>query len=138
MITDPATIADLQSEWAGVVKMRDRMQNVVVFAFGRGGTPSSATGVLYNLPLLLAFDVLGQVLRAAKKEKIFACKGNSVGDLMDCAKSAVPWIDWGKLRAGVRRRNEVAHDGKLFEAAQCLQDIEDVAKQLMAWGVIVV
>jgi hypothetical protein len=137
MLTDAATIADLQSEWTGVIKMRDRMQKVVTFSFVAGSIPSSATGVVYNLPVLLAFDVLGQVLRAARGEGLFACNSDHPGPLMDCAKTAFSWLDWDELRAGIRRRNEIAHDGQLFDGAQCLKDIANVEKQLMEWGLIV-
>jgi len=54
---------------------------------------------------------------------------------MECAKDVFIWIDWQGLRDGATRRNEVAHDGKLFDAKQCIQDIERVADQLLAWGV---
>jgi len=125
----------LQSEWAGVIKMRDRMQKLTTFSFA-AGVPSSATGVVYNLPVLLAFDVLGHVLRAARGEGLFACKSNHPGPLMEYAKTAFLWLDWDELRAGVRRRNEIAHNGQLFDGARCLHDIENVEKQLMEWGLI--
>jgi hypothetical protein len=90
--------------------------------------------VVYNLPLLLAFDVLKQALLSARDEGQFACRRSQLGDLMDSAKSRLNWIDWDYLREGVRRRNEVAHDGKLFPAEQCLKDIAGVESQLVAWG----
>ncbi len=55
---------------------------------------------------------------------------------MDSAKESLPWIDWNGLREGVRRRNEVAHDGRLFDSAQAIQDFESVEAQLVAWGII--
>ncbi len=47
-----------------------------------------------------------------------------------------PWIDWDKLRAGVRRRNEIVHDGTLFDSSVCLQDVASVEEQLVAWAII--
>lgn len=91
---------------------------------------------MYNLPLLLAFDVLGQVLREARKQGCFACKRGTLGDLMDAAKTTLVWIDWDELRAGVHRRNGIAHDGELFSANICGKDIENIQGQLVAWGVI--
>ena len=55
---------------------------------------------------------------------------------MCCGKNFLPWIDWDALLKGVKHRNEVAHDGKLFDAAQCLQDIASVETQLLAWEII--
>ena len=55
---------------------------------------------------------------------------------MECARDTLDWIDWKSLREGVRRRNQVAHDGELFDSTQCLQDIANVEAQLVAWGII--
>ena len=51
MSSDPAIIAVLQSEWAGVVKMRERMQllTIATFSFGAPTGPALAK-VVYNLP----------------------------------------------------------------------------------------
>jgi hypothetical protein len=137
MIADATTIVSLQSEWLGVVKMRERMQHLVTATFaGAGFTAPALAKVVYNLPLLLAFDVLRQVLLAARDEKAFVCSSDQLGTLMDRSKSDIPWIDWDELRAGVRRRNEVAHDGKLFKSDQCIRDIANVENQLVAWVVI--
>jgi hypothetical protein len=137
MITDAETLANLRSQWQGVVRMLDRMKLLCVatFAYGSFTAPALAK-VLYNLPLLLAFDVLRQVLIAARDEGVFSCRGSTLGSLMDGGQAAIPWIDWDELRAGVKRRNNVAHDGELFEGGQCLQDIGNVEKQLAAWGII--
>ena len=137
MNLSPAVVAELRNEWAGVVSMRDRMQLLVVATFGGGAiTGVALQHVLYNLPLLLAFDVLKQALEAARAEKVFTCRLRQLGDLMECAKSTLDWKDWTSLREGVRRRNEVAHDGKLFDGKQCLADIDNVEAQLRSWQVI--
>ncbi len=137
MIVNTAAGAALSTEWTGVVRMLDRMKKLVVGTFAGGGmTAPGLAMVIYNLPLLLAFDVLKQVLVQARDEKSFACSAGQLGALMDSAKDSLPWIDWKGLREGVRRRNEVAHDGKLFDSAQAIQDIESVKAQLVAWGII--
>ena len=56
--------------------------------------------------------------------------------MVAAAKSAVLWIDWQRVRDGVHRRNEVAHDGILHVAQVCLADIAAVENQLLAWGII--
>jgi hypothetical protein len=136
LITNPATLAMLQSEWMGVVRMRERMQSLVTATFAFGAiTAPALSSVLYNLPLLLAFDLLKGALSAARDEGKFECKRSQLGDLMDAAKGVVAWIDWASLREGVRRRNKVAHDGELFDSTQCLQDIQRIEEQLVAWGI---
>ena len=137
MIVNTAAGAELSTEWTGAIRMLDRMKKLVVGSFvgGAMATPGIAM-VIYNLPLLLAFDVLKQVLVQARDEKSFTCSGSQLGHLMECAKDSLLWIDWDGLRKGVRRRNEVAHDGKLFDSAQAIQDIESVEAQPVAWGII--
>ena len=141
MLFGPAAVEDLSSEWTGVVRMRERMKLYVVASLaggvlGGGGPPGIR--VLYNLPLLLAFDVFKQVLSRARDEKLFDRPGKRPGltRLMECGKDSLPWIDWCALREGVGRRNAVAHDGELFEGALCLDDISNVEAQLVAWEII--
>lgn len=113
------------------------MRSTVTFTAVRAGmfvAPSLA--VLYNLPLLLAFDVLRQVLNQLKKEKQFTCSSDHLGPLMDDAKTALPWFDWQAVRDGVHRRNAVAHDGALLDGKVCIADIERIESQLVAWQVI--
>ena len=112
------------------------MKTLVVVTFATGAiTGPALAGVVYNLPLLLAFDALQQTLAKARDEKLFQCSRNQLGNLMESSKSCLPWNDWSALRDGVRRRNEVAHDGQLFDAKQCLLDISNVEAQLHAWGI---
>src|SRR5262245_633686 len=126
----PTTIEHLRTEWAGVVKMQKRMKTLVVVTFTGGAlTAPTLRQVLYNLPLLLAFDVLRQTLARANGKYDFLSSRRrqpTLGALMDAAKERLPWCDWLELRDGVRRRNAVAHDGQLFEAKQCLSDIANI------------
>jgi hypothetical protein len=137
MIKDSNALSSLQAEWLGVRRMRDRMKLLLVSTFAGGAfTAPALGGVVYNLPLLLAFDVLGQVLTALKDQGTFNCRNNHLGPLVDAAKATLPWLDWQQIRDGVRRRNEVAHDGKLHDAQSCNADITAIGEQLVAWGVI--
>ena len=117
--------------------MRKRMKTLLAVTIAQGGVMAiKLRDVVYNLPMLLAFDVLRQVLLAAHKEGQFRCRRRQLGDLMDSAKTTLTWKDWDELRAGVRRRNEIAHEGKLFDNTECLKDIMNVQEQLVAWGII--
>ena len=80
MNLSPTAVAYLKSEWSGVIKMRDRMKTLVVVTFATGAiTGPALAGVVYNLPLLLAFDVLQQTLAKARDEKLFQCSRNQAG-----------------------------------------------------------
>ncbi len=137
MIVNLNAVQTLQSEWHDVVRMRDRIQNLVVSTFAFDAKKSPIFGdILYNLPFLLALDVLKQVLLLAREDGRFTGSRTQLDDLMDSAKTSLSWIDWQYLREGVKRRDEVAHHGKLFGDLQCLQYIAHIEAQLLAWRII--
>jgi hypothetical protein len=117
--------------------MQERLSMLTATAFAFGLIrPFALTDAVANLPVLLAFDVLGQVLQQLRDEGRFRCKREQLGVLMDDAQTSLAWLDWPALRDGVRRRNEIAHDGKLFDRKQCWDDVRRIEQQLMAWGVL--
>lgn len=135
MILNPTRLRTVEAEWEGVIRMRERMDHLVVTTFAFDPITSPVFGnILYNLPLLLAFDVLRQVLM--QWEDRDTTSGHSLEELLDGARTTVPWMDWQCLREAVDRRKEVAHDGRLLGDKQCLQDIANIESQLQAWGVI--
>ena len=137
MIMNLNSVATLQAEWDGAVRMRDRVRHLVISTFAFDAKKSPAFGdLLYNLPFLLAFSVLKEVLLQAREEGRFTSSRPQLGDLIDSAKNSLPWIDWQCLREAVKRRNEVMQNGRLLGDVQCLQDIAEVEAQLIAWDVI--
>jgi hypothetical protein len=133
LITDTDTRAAIRSEWSAVVKVRDRMRKLMS---GPVGSIADGTlhGVVYNLPLLLAFNVLEQTLRALKKQRQISGGGERLGDLMDLLQGDPSWLEWSVLRDGERRRHAIVSSGELFSGVECLADIEAVEEQLRAWG----
>jgi hypothetical protein len=137
MIVNLNSLGTLQAEWNGVVQMRERMRQLALSIFAVDAKKSPAFGdILYNLPFLLAFGVLKQVLLQARDEGRFTSSRPQLSVLMDSAKNSLPWIDWQCLREAVKRRNEVVQNGRLFGDIQCLQDMADIEAQLLAWGII--
>ena len=137
MIVNLNSLGTLQAEWDGVVQMRERMRQLALSIFAVDAKKSPAFGdILYNLPFLLAFGVLKQVLLQARDEGRFTSSRPQLSVLMDSAKNSLPWIDWQCLREAVKRRNEVVQNGRLFGDIQCLQDMADIEAQLLAWGII--
>jgi hypothetical protein len=80
--------------------------------------------------------MLTKALLLAKDEGLFTGSGSQLEDLMDAAKNALFWLDWQYLRDGVKRRNEVAQNAKLYGDLQCLLYIARIEDQLVAWGII--
>ena len=129
-------IIKFQSDWDGVGKMFERMRKLVVGSFVGGGLPTSPglAKVVYNLPVLLAFDVLKDVVQSVRDEGKLVWPPKS--KFWDAAQSALPWNDWNELKAVRDRRNEIAHDGKLFGCSECSKDIAYIQEQLVAWSII--
>jgi len=126
----------LKTQWQGVIQMRERMDHLVVTTFAFDPITSPIFGnILYNLPLVLAFDVLKQVLLQMNEKDPFP-DFQQLGDLMDSRQASLAWIDWQGLRDGVKRLTEVQYGGTLLGDKQCLQDIAQIESQLVAWGVI--
>ena len=137
MIVNPSAVTPLQVEWQGVLQMRSRIQHLVLSTFAFDIRRSPAFGdVLYNLPFLLAFEVLKQVLLQARAAGLITGSGQRLADLIESSKSSLPWMDWDGLHEAMNRRNEVLQEGKLCGDAQCLADIEAIEAQLAAWAVI--
>ena len=116
--------------------MQERMQKLVsgTFAAPASFTAPALAKVVYNLPVLLAFDVLKSAVTAAKKERISVWLPNS--KLWKEAEKHLPWENYQELMEGVEHRNQIAHDGELFECKICINDIKNVQKQLVAWDII--
>ncbi|HSQ57750.1 MAG TPA: hypothetical protein VLM40_18655 [Gemmata sp.] len=136
MLTSPAAVADLKGEWAGVIRMVDHCKRMVISAFVFGAPGTGIRNFVFNLPVLLAFDVLRQALIAARDQGSFSCKSGNLGPLLSSAKSSLTWTDWQALKEGVDRRNKIAHDGEIFDQKQCLTDVANIETQLTAWSII--
>jgi hypothetical protein len=135
LITDAHALAAIRSDWSAVVRMRERMNKLMVGPVG-SVADGALHSVVYNLPLLLAFDVLGKVLRALKKQRQLPGERDQIGDLMDIFQGDPSWLEWSVLRDGVRRRNAIAYAGELFSGVDCLADIEAVEEQLREWEIL--
>src|ERR1700684_4735754 len=135
LITDSGAVAPIRSEWSAAVTVRDRMRNLMA-----GPVGSIADGalhsVVYNLPLLLAFNVLEKVLRGLKRQRQIPGSSEQLGDLLDMFQGDPSWLEWSVLRDGERRRHAIACTGELFSGVECLADIDAVEEQLRAWGIL--
>ena len=137
MIENSNLSATLQSEWQGVIRMRERMDHLVIstFAFDPVSSPVFCN-ILYNLPFLLAVNVLKQALLQLGEVEQWIGSKHALCDLMDRAKTSLAWIDWTGLRESVARGNELIQNGRLFGDQQCLQGIAEIEAQLLAWKLI--
>ena len=135
LITDANALAIIRAEWSAVVKVREHMRKLMT-----GPVGSIADGalhsVVYNLPLLLAFNVLERALRALKRQRQIPGSSEQLGDLLDMFQGDPSWLEWSVLRDGERRCHAIVHSGELFSGVECLADIEAVEEQLGAWEIL--
>jgi hypothetical protein len=135
LITDTSVVAAIRAEWSAVVRVRERMRRLMA-----GPVGSIADGelhsVVYNLPQLLAINVLERALRALKRQRQISGGSDQLAGLMDLFQGDPSWLEWSVLRDGERRRHAITHTGELFTGVECLADIDAVEEQLRAWAIL--
>lgn len=139
MIQDQAVLSDIHQQWAVVREFCSPSHRSYAVAAGAGvayinETPPES---FYNLPLLLAYSVLDQVLDQLILERVFACKDRRLGVKMSASKGSLAWKDFATVDVGRERRNEVAHKAALFDRAICLKFIDAIEAELRGWGIVI-
>ena len=136
MIRDTDALAEIRRSWDGVEALREKLQ---VSAFAAAGVfgmfPFVLSNAAHNLPFMHAYAVLNDVLEKLAKEGHFECKGRELGRLLEKSKNALPW-DYPSIEDGKKRRDGVAHYGKLLERGDCWKFVDVVKKELVAWNVV--
>lgn len=93
--------------------------------------------VFYNLPLILAYCSLDEVLTTLSGQGLFPLpKGAMLGTKMQRAKNVLPWIDYKAVVNGKRARNDLAHKAVLLSKTKCLRFVGVVERELRAWAVL--
>ena len=92
----------------------------------------------YNLPFLLAYAILDQVLDELLDQGAFQChmKRPLLGDKMFASRELIPWRDYDLVNTGRRARNELAHEAKLLPRDQCFAFIDAIEAELKGWGIL--
>jgi len=92
----------------------------------------------YNLPFLLAYAVLDQVLDELMDQGVFQCvqKRPFLGDKMVVSRNRLPWLDYDLVDLGRKARNDLAHEAKLLGKSQCFAFIDAIEAELKAWGIL--
>lgn len=90
----------------------------------------------FNLPLVLAFCVLEEVLDELRLTGVYLCKSSKLGAMMNASKDVLPWQDFDAVDRAREARNALAHQGVLHSKTDCLAYIKVVERELLAWGVL--
>ena len=147
MINDAAVKAGIARDFAVARKLRNEW-NIVRMIPGGGAVQVSPSEEFYNLPLVLAYGVLGSALAQMAQEGMFPWPTNAQGDRISnpsighyivasrrCGQPA--WVDFSTVAvAGLDARNKVAHEGVLHAKALCVGYIDAVEAELRAWKLL--
>jgi hypothetical protein len=138
MITDPVTLAELQSLWNGVRSFQQRIRNNTVFAFGGGGGIGATNlgRLAHNLPFLNGCAVLNDALLALRDQGVFTCRSFFLGALHKESKSVIPRVDWALIHEVIDKRNDLAHKSIVVPIDDCLRYVDAIECELEAWGIL--
>ncbi len=140
MIHDQQVQLEVAREWAAVRKLcaGSHRQHMVAAAGGGVFVNETPPESFYNLPFLLAYAVLDQVLAELVNQGTIQCSRPRplLGERMGSSKTALPWQNYGLVEAGKTARNELAHDAKLLGKDDCFAFIDAIDVELRAWSVL--
>jgi hypothetical protein len=127
--------AEVARDWAAVTTLcagSHRQSQTEGGLFINESPPES----FYNLPFVLAYAILDQVLANLIDQGAISChtKRPMLGEKMEASKSVIPWQNYALVDAGKTARNELAHKAKLLGKAACFEYIGAIEKELRAWG----
>jgi hypothetical protein len=135
MIHDKKILSAISQQWKAVRKLcHSSHRQYIVGGAVINETPPSES---YNLPFVLAYAVLDQVLAELINEGTFQCAGRAqLGGRMEASKNVLPWQNYKHITNGRNDRNDLAHEAKLLDKNKCFEYIDAIETELKAWGVL--
>lgn len=140
-IQDKAFLASVEQQWIAIRKFcRDSHRGAIVGG-GLGGASyiiETPPDEFYNLPFVLAFAVLDDVLEQMIVEGVFSCTGARppLGKKMEKSKGNLPWKNYAAVALAKDERNDLAHSAILQSKAECLRIVSLIEDELKGWNVI--
>jgi len=136
MIKDPVALTSINQQWATVRNFcRSGHGHPLAAGFYINETPPEE---FYNLPFVLAFATLDDVLGQMIAEGVFKCPGARpmLGQKMARSRAALAWQDFTAVETAKDKRNDLAHQGVLQPKSECLRIVGLIEIELKAWGLI--
>jgi hypothetical protein len=136
MILDMAVKSDIARQWVALRSLcRGSHRTSAVPGGYINETPPDE---FYNLPFVLAYAVLDQVLDELMDQgALQKPKGRPMlGAKMAASKADLQWTDYDLVAVGKVARNALAHDAKLLAKADCFRFVDAIEGELKAWGLI--
>jgi len=135
MINDQNVQSDISQQWKTVKKLctNGQMEYMVNGMIINQIQASESC----NLPFVLAYAVLDQVLGELMIQGEFQCKGRKqLGDKMIASENILPWQYYGNITNGRIDRNALAHETKLLHNDKCIEYINAIEEELKAWKIL--
>jgi hypothetical protein len=138
MITDPAALSFIRQQWTTVTRFRagSHRQSMIPGGPCINETPPES---FFNLPMILAFAVLDQVLDEFIDQGLVPRPPGRrplLGTKMEVSRSAIHWHDYPRVERGKNERNGVAHEGRILDRKSCLDFIDAIESELRAWQIL--
>lgn len=137
MIRNMVVKSDIARQWVA-------LRTLCLGSHRSSGTPvgfinETPPEEFYNLPFVLAYAVLDQVLDELIDQGAFKKprgRRPMLGAKMTASAADLQWTDYDLVAKGKDARNDPAHEAKLLAKADCFRFVDAVESELKAWGVI--
>ena len=137
MITDASALQDVRNAWEFVRHSRNMIVvNCNVATSAIGFNQAGIRDLCFNLLLASATSVLEDVLRQLRDEGKFTGRDNRLGLLMANSQSSLPWVDYSRVDASRKDRNDSIHQRQYLPHATCRDYIAAIENELVSWGVL--
>ena len=136
MIRDQKVLSEILEQWKAIRKLCSG--SVRQYMLHGAIIDERRESEFYNLPFVLAYAVLDQVLAELINQGTFQCAGKTpqLGKKMKASQKVVPWQDYKNITNGKKERNLLAHKAKLLNKDKCFEYIDAIETELKAWGVL--
>lgn len=134
MITNPAVVSDVRQSWSTIKKLSSEglFCGVTLGGWFQLNRPNDA----FNLPFVLAYACLDQVLNELRDQGAFACRSSMLGPKMEASELVLPWQGYAEVLDGKDKRNLLAHEGLLVSKAEALRFIKAIEREFRAWNIL--
>lgn len=139
MIRSTSQRNKFRRQWSVVRKLSTDAQQMLHIP-GAGLITERRLDEAFNLPLVLAYAVLDQVLSELENQGVFSTPGKHkyppLGKKMMASQAALPWKDFQLVSDGKDTRNKIAHEAVLCDRFECLKYIAALEAELVAWRIV--
>ena len=137
MLKEQSKLQDIRDSWETVRIVQAMVQaNLRLGIMGPIPNTDEFKNLAHSLVLLFAFSVLQDTLQQLCDENEFTSRSRKLGALMENSKNVLPWVNYDKVDKGRDRRNDVAHERKFLPRRECVEYIDAIEDELVAWMVL--